>query len=736
MRVGKDATGLENEPWTREDKTMNFRTTRHIFSLTISISLFAALLVSDLPRAEAAAGGAFDNTFDGNGRLATDFEAGTDVAESVAIQADGKIVAVGYGTASNGLRYIAVARYNTNGSLDTTFSGDGKLLATTAGSGGFANDVAIQPDGKILVAGGETGSSGGVSISGVLLRYTTNGVLDTTFSGDGILDGGTSYNTSIAVGPDNKIVVAGALIVQATSVADWRVRRFTSAGEPDTTFSGDGRIDIDFGGNSNEVPRGIAVLPNGKTLVGGTANPGGTNFALALLTTNGSLDTGFDGDGKVITDLPGTTSESVNDMKVQGDGKIILAGSSGLDTAFVRYNANGTLDNTFDGDGILITDIVGNSTDQARSVAVQANGKIVAVCTSGPADFYVLRLNQDGSRDADFGNNGLVVSDMTNGSTDRSFDLAIQSNGKIVVAGSTQNTASVNFCLARYLPGDGSTDFDFDGDGKTDIAIFRPNGGSGSAEWWWRRSSDGLVPALQFGAATDIIAPGDFTGDGKMDITVFRPSTGTWFVLRSEDYSFFSFPFGATGDVPVTGDYDGDGKADPAVFRASFGQWFIQRSSDSQVQIDRFGSQGDVPVTADYDGDGKDDIGIYRPNLGGQWWINRSTEGLITVTFGTSTDKAVPGDYTGDGKADIALFRPSNGIWFVLRSENLSFFSFPFGANGDVPSPGDYDGDGLIDAAVFRPSSATWFIQGSTSGTTIQQFGSTGDVPVPNAFVR
>ncbi len=304
--------------------------------------------------------------------------------------------------------------------------------------------------------------------------------------------------------------------------------------------------------------------------------------------------------------------------------------------------------------------------------------------------------------------------------------------GTIQILLNAQTVKTVNISQAGA-----SAIFDFDGDGKTDISIFRPSGADG-AEWWWRRSSDGLVPALQFGSSTDVIAPGDFTGDGKMDITIFRPSSGTWFVLRSEDYSFFSFPFGAAGDVPVTGDYDGDGRADPAVFRASVGQWFIQRSSDNQVQIVQFGIPGDVPVNADYDGDGIDDIGIYRPNgaNGGEWWINRSTAGPLTLVFGSSTDKTVPGDYTGDGKADIAFFRPSNGNWFVLRSEDSSFFSFPFGANGDVPSPGDYDGDGKIDAAVFRPLSATWFIQGSTSGTTIQQFGAAGDVPVPNAFVR
>ena len=109
--------------------------------------------------------------------------------------------------------------------------------------------------------------------------------------------------------------------------------------------------------------------------------------------------------------------------------------------------------------------------------------------------------------------------------------------------------------------------------------------------------------------------------------------------------------------------------------------------------------------------------------------------GVIALAFGVSTDKQVPGDFTGDGKADVAFWRPSTGEWFILRSENFSFFSFPFGASTDIAAPGDYDGDGRIDATVFRPSTATWFSQRTTAGTLIQQFGSTGDRPVPNAFV-
>jgi hypothetical protein len=108
---------------------------------------------------------------------------------------------------------------------------------------------------------------------------------------------------------------------------------------------------------------------------------------------------------------------------------------------------------------------------------------------------------------------------------------------------------------------------------------------------------------------------------------------------------------------------------------------------------------------------------------------------VIATTFGGSSDKPVQGDYTGDGKADVAFFRPSTGEWFILRSEDFSFFSFPFGTVGDIPAPGDYDGDGRHDATVFRPSNATWFSQRTTAGTLIQQFGATGDRPIPNAFV-
>ncbi len=271
---------------------------------------------------------------------------------------------------------------------------------------------------------------------------------------------------------------------------------------------------------------------------------------------------------------------------------------------------------------------------------------------------------------------------------------------------------------------------DFDGDLKTDIAIFRPSLG----QWWYLRSSDNSNRAFSFGSSTDKIVPADYTGDGKTDIATFNPTTGFWSIMRSEDSTFYGFPFGTNGDIAAPADYDGDGKADAAVFRTSNSTWYISKSSGGTI-IQQFGASGDRPTVADYDGDGKADLAIYRVALG-QWWYLLSSDGTNRAfQFGTSTDKPLQGDYTGDGKADLAFFRPTTGEWFVLRSEDSTFYGFPFGASGDIPASGDYDGDGRFDAAVFRPSNTTWYLNRSTSGVGIVGFGANGDIPVPNAFV-
>ena len=289
--------------------------------------------------------------------------------------------------------------------------------------------------------------------------------------------------------------------------------------------------------------------------------------------------------------------------------------------------------------------------------------------------------------------------------------------------------SSSSFIIRSSAPA-GKAAFDFDGDRKTDIAIFRPNAG----EWWYSRSSNGSVSTVKFGAGTDKIASADFTGDGRTDIAVWREATGEWFIIRSEDNSFYSFPFGQSGDKAVPADFDGDGKADPTVFRPSNSVWYSIRSGGGGVNFTQFGINGDIPLPNDFDGDGKADFGVFRPGPS-EWWIQRSTGGVSAVQFGMTGDKPVPADFTGDNKTDIAFYRPSQGFWYILRSEDNSFFGFPFGNSTDTPIAGDYDGDGRADAAVFRASESTWYLQRSTAGFTAIAFGISGDKPVPSAFL-
>ncbi len=273
--------------------------------------------------------------------------------------------------------------------------------------------------------------------------------------------------------------------------------------------------------------------------------------------------------------------------------------------------------------------------------------------------------------------------------------------------------------------------FDFDGDGKTDVSVFRPS----NSYWYISNSSNNAFRAEQFGANGDQITPGDFDGDGKTDLAVFRASNGYWYITQSSDGLFRYTQFGQAGDIPATGDYDADGKADIAVFRPSAGTFYLLYSSDNSFHYQQWGSNGDLPVMGDYDGDGKTDIAIFRPSAS-TFYILLSSNGTFRgQQWGAIGDKAIAADFDGDGKTDIAVYRPSVGAWYYLQSTDNAFRGIAWGTSGDLPVAGDYDGDARWDVAVFRPSTGTFYILQSASNLLkAEQFGSNGDTPVPYAY--
>jgi uncharacterized delta-60 repeat protein len=404
------------------------------------------------------AAGDLDSLFAG-GRIVRDLFGGNDVGFAVTLQSDGKLLIAGRaqsgGTTGND---FALLRLNDDGSADTSFGAGGVVLTDMGSPADSACAVAVQSNGKIVVAG-ETRPTG-LSIDFALIRYNADGSLDTTFGAGGKvvtdISGGTDQARALSIMADGRIVVAGMGSVAGTS--RFAVARYTSAGQLDTSFDTDGKATSQYAPGS-ATAQSIVVLSDGSIIAAGSVynfSTDAADFAAVKYQSNGSLDAGFGAGGWAILDMGGN-NDSAQSLLRQSDGKLVLAGynqdsgSGASDFALVRLNANGSLDASFGTGGRVVTDF-GGDIDQAMAAALQSNGQIVVAglaTVDGVTSFGLARYNAGGSLDSNFAGGKVTV---PVGLSDVANSMAIDSLGRIVLAGFTMNDqGGLDVAAARLI---------------------------------------------------------------------------------------------------------------------------------------------------------------------------------------------------------------------------------------------------------------------------------------------
>jgi len=939
--------------------------------------------------------GALDQAFGTHGiALGPTFASpGTPEGKAMAIQADGKILVAGDIFSGTTQRDFALERFNADGSLDTSFGTGGTVQTDLAfggapGSNEFARCMALQPDGKILVAG-ETQSADLLHTASAIVRYNADGTLDSTFSGgivfndfSDIAPTGDLEINGITLQPDGKIVVAGDFFRRlTTSERDFALARYNPDGTLDTSFGiqlhiglftlGTGEVLTSFN-NGSATPdaeaRAVAIQSDGRIVaVGSAAEAGVSGLALARYYADGTLDPDFQGGGKVVTPgsaegtdvaiqadgkivvaagllqlerynpdgsldngfgvvdtFPFSVSVGGHGLALQGDGKIVVAGEAGLagevDIGLARYNSNGTLDKSFSFDGLVTTN-PGFMISQVGGVAIQPDGKIVAAGdvapnSGGATNFFVTRYLGDAGRltlatstsivpesgihtgylpigtgntavltvNRTGGATGTVTVDYstTDGTASAGADYTTTSGTLTFLDGETSKTISIpilddgtleggseTFYVTLSNPtgeatlgaitttvvtikdddiigtritategvpftgvvasfassnpsvpaGDYSATIDW-GDGTPDVpdttpgAITPISGGGFNVTGTHTYTEEGTYPlAVHIGGASSIgaanlsavtvqdapltatavnfsvtghknfsgvvanftdVDPGGIASDYTATITWDDGTTsagtisgsGLFSVSGSHVFAAFMGIHGVTvtifdHDAPVsvtdkvkdplapsvmwgswspavnwtdvhTGDFDGDGTADVIGRDPATGQWWVALSTGSGFRTSMWGAWSpavtwvDVQV-GDFNGDGKADI-VGRDSASGNWWVSMSTGSSFTNSLWTTWSTTVHwvdvrvGDFTGDGKADIVGRAKETGQWWVAQSTGSSFTNSlwatwsPAATWVDV-NVGDFNGDGKADITGRDLHSGSWWTAISTGSS-------------------
>lgn len=716
------------------------------------------------------ASGAIDTSFGTNGFVRTNFHIrtdgvhGNDIPQVLKVQPDGKILFAGRcdvltaGPFSSPMGPVfvdfgndaCVVRYNANGTLDSSFGGfpvpvsngsqtymvpidPGKVIFQTGirtngqlrGTGGIYYDMAIQPDGKIVLIG-ETrdeippfGQNGEPSFrfGAIIVRLNPNGSIDTTFGSNGIARWST---------PDG---LPGCPTY-------YQPRRFNSL-----LLQPDGRI--------------IAVGYNSTHDCGG-ASATGNRFVVTRWTSGGQLETVRHFDNTTAYEFQDEVAATVH--LTRDASKILVSGSylnlSGTPAGrqkptLMRLNIGDlSLDTSFGNGGIAQYNQASNNSGGTTLYvkAIQPDGRIIGTDNAFLTGNTV-RLNPDGSGDQSFGNESIDGSiTLPRGRLKviilhQGFNIPIDTgqilvrpNGRINLVG---RVGDLTFGIGRAVVSQQNTTFqngiyfDFENDGKDNLAVYRPSEGI----WHNLDSRNNNYSAVQWGISSDRLAPADYDGDGKTDRAVYRD--GTWYISQSSNGQARIVNFGLAGDLPRPGDFDGDGLADVSVFRPSSGTWYRLNSSNGAFAAIQFGANGDVPMLGDYDADGQTDFTVFRPSTG-IWYTYRTSDNQVQENaFGLNGDIPLNGDFNGDSRADLAVFRPSNRTWYIARPVGVpgqNYDAVEFGLSTDVPVAADYDNDGKTDIAVYRNGS--WWIQRSGTNDVINsQFGLSADKPVPAAYL-
>ncbi|CAN5215675.1 hypothetical protein BH11BAC5_BH11BAC5_14380 [soil metagenome] len=440
------------------------------------------------------ASGTLDSSFGINGVQSAVFT-GSGTASAVAIQTDGKIVVAG--TASPGAPVFALARYNSDGSPDLGFNGTGQAEAdfpykkpppknssdSVIASTAFGTTVLIQTDGKIVIGGRAESGTGEIF---AIARFNNSGSFDSTFGNNGkqttqiIASAGVKANSLIEQ-TDQKIVLAGytTLLDGQNALA---IIRYNKNGVPDNTFNATGIQTVPLATTTSAIYAGmvgnaVAIQSTGKIIVSGyTLNGSSSDFATTRINTDGTLDNSFGVNGISITDIA-STDDYAGPVIIDNSDRIVVAGyavnpaiSASVNFALVRYNSNGLIDSSFATGGKLDAGLDQGNTRFYR-IAVQTDGKLVAAGSTWNGtnyDFALVRYNNDGSIDKTFGKNGNQILDF--GATEEVNGLAIQADGKIIAAGSSYTNSGGIFCVARYKT-NGTLDSTYSEDGKSTIGI-------------------------------------------------------------------------------------------------------------------------------------------------------------------------------------------------------------------------------------------------------------------------